>query len=69
MFFGTHLHAGQPGGPNFFEDHCLDTPRLRMKFQINLDILSVSKMMIKISVGYEPKEPLLRGAPDLLLML
>ena len=33
----------------FFEDHCIHAPGLRIKFQIDLNILSVFKIKNKIS--------------------
>ena len=28
LFYGAHLRAGQPRGPNFFEDHFLNMPSI-----------------------------------------
>ena len=49
MFFGYHPRGGRLRGPNFFEDHCIHAPGLHIKFQIDLNILSVFKIKNKIS--------------------
>ena len=59
LFFGAHLRAGQPRGPNIFEDHFLNIPSIFYFRCFALKVIEVGQKPL-----YWPLEPLLTVALD-----